>query len=56
MDVILDRVCGMDVHRDTVKAWVRVPGTKQKRESHIATFGTMTEDLLALRDWLQEGG
>jgi len=56
MDVILDRVCGMDVHRDTVKACVRVPGTKQKRESHIATFGTMTEDLLALRDWLQGWG
>lgn len=54
MDVILDRVCGLDVHKDIVKACVRVPGQDKKRDQHIATFGTKTEDLLALRDWLEQ--
>jgi len=54
MDVILDRVCGLDVHKDTIKACVRVPGQDQKREQVIATFGTKTADLLALRDWLEQ--
>lgn len=54
MDVILDRVCGLDVHRDTIKACVRVPGEGRKRQATIATFGTKTGDLLALRDWLEQ--
>lgn len=54
MDVILDRVCGLDVHRDTVKACVRVPGEGRERKATIATFGTKTKDLLALRDWLEQ--
>jgi transposase len=54
MDVILDRVCGLDVHKDSIKACVRVPGKDKKREQVIATFGTKTADLLALRDWLEQ--
>lgn len=53
MDVIVDRVCGLDVHRDTVKACVRTPGEGREREQTLATFGTKTADLLALRDWLE---
>jgi transposase len=44
----------LDVHTDTVKACVRVPGSGRKREQVIATFGTKTADLLALRDWLEQ--
>jgi len=54
MNVILDRVCGLDVHKDSIKACVRVPGQGKKRDQHIATFGTKTEDILALRDWLEQ--
>jgi transposase len=54
MDVIVDRVCGLDVHRDTVKACVRVPGEGRERKQTLATFGTKTADLLALRDWLEQ--
>lgn len=54
MDVILDRVCGLDVHRDMVKACVRVPGQGRERQQTLATFGTKTADLLALRDWLEQ--
>jgi transposase len=53
MDVIVDRVCGLDVHRDTVKACVRVPGEGRERKQILATFETKTADLLALRDWLE---
>lgn len=53
MDVMVDRVCGLDVHRDTVKACVRVPGEGRERKQTLATFGTTTADLLALRDWLE---
>ena len=54
MDVILDRVCGLDVHRDMVKACVRVPGEGRERSQILATFGTKTADLLGLRDWLEQ--
>jgi transposase len=42
----------LDVHKDTVVACVRTPGRGGQREQQTRTFGTMTTDLLALRDWL----
>src|SRR5215831_18523263 len=54
MNVIYDRVCGLDVHRDTVVACVRVPGEGRERKAVITTFGTKAVDLLALRDWLEQ--
>jgi transposase len=52
MDVLVERCCGLDVHKDTVVACVRTTGEGGKRQSQVRTFGTMTVDLLALRDWL----
>jgi len=52
MDRLVDRCCGLDVHKDTVVACVRTPGEGGKRAEVVKTFGTMTVDLLALRDWL----
>ena len=52
MELIFERCCGLDVHKKTVTACIRVPGTDGKRHQEILTFGTMTEDLLTLRDWL----
>ena len=45
---------GLDVHKKTVVACVIVPGAKGKPQKTIRTFGTMTDDLLALGDWLAE--
>lgn len=56
MDKLLERVCGLDVHRDTVAACVRAPGPGSARQEIVETFGTMTVDLLALRDWLATHG
>ena len=55
MDVVVERGAGLDVHKDTVVACVRT-GTGGRRQHQVRTFGTMTADLLALRDWLSAMG
>ena len=52
MDRLLERCAGLDVHKKTVTACVRVPGARGVRHQEVRTFGTTTEELLALRDWL----
>src|SRR5262245_8639672 len=56
MERLIERVCGLDVHKQTVAACVRVPGSKGPREQHVRTFGTTAAELLALRDWLEAHG
>jgi transposase len=56
MDIVVDRCAGLDVHKDTVVACVRAPGPGRTRQEEIATFGTVTVELLALRDWLEAHG
>ncbi len=53
MDVLYERVAGLDVHKDMVVACVRmlVDG-KTKRECR--TFAATTEQLVELRAWLEE--
>ena len=52
MERIVERCCGLDVGQKTVAACVRVTAPNGGRQQIIRTFSTMTEDLLALRDWL----
>jgi transposase len=47
MRVVHEQCCGLDVHKRTVVACVLTPEGKQTR-----TFATMTQDLIALADWL----
>jgi transposase len=56
MELLIPRCAGMDVHQATVVVTVRTPGETGERRSVTETFGTMTPDLLALRDWLQAHG
>jgi transposase len=56
MERIIERLCGLDVHKQSVAVCVRVPGSKGERQQEVRTFGTMAADLLALRDWLQARG
>src|SRR6202045_4563420 len=52
MEVIHERVAGLDVHKDNVVACVRtVSGGKTAREHR--TFDTTTDGLLALLEWLK---
>ena len=53
MERMMERVCGLDVHKQTVAACVRVPGSKGARAQHVRIFGTMAAEVLALRDWLE---
>jgi transposase len=53
MEKLFERCCGLDVHKASVTACVRVPDRRGRRAELVAEFGTMTADLLALRDWLQ---
>jgi transposase len=56
METLIERGCGLDVHKKTVAACVRVPGSKGTREQHVRTFGTMAAELVALREWLKTHG
>lgn len=56
MEVVITRCAGLDVHKATVVATVRVPGETGGRRVVTETFGTMTPDLIALREWLQAFG
>jgi len=56
MELLIARCAGLDVHQATVVATVRVPDEAGGRRSVTETVGTMTADLLALREWLQAYG
>jgi transposase len=56
MDIVITRCAGLDVHKATVVATVRVPGDGGRRRVVTETFGTMTPDLIALREWRQAFG
>jgi len=52
MEQIHDRVAGLDVHRDSVAACVRVPGQHKEVVSHKERFSTTTGGLGRLAEWL----
>jgi transposase len=52
MEQVFERCAGLDVHKATVSACVRIPKAGGRRHQEIRTFGTSTNDLLAMRDWL----
>ena len=57
MEVLIDRCAGLDVHKKTVVACVRTPGSgRQKRAVEVRTFGTFEHQLVELREWLIECG
>jgi hypothetical protein len=53
MQVVYERCCGIDVHKTTLVVCVIVPGPDGKPVKVIHTFGTMTDDLKALVQWLR---
>jgi len=52
MEAIVERCCGLDVHQASVVACLLVGKPEQKPRRIVRTFGTMTADLLQLREWL----
>jgi len=55
MDVLHPRCAGLDVHKDTVAAGVRIAGDGPAK-TDVRTFDTTTPGLLALSAWLAENG
>ncbi|MFT4417324.1 IS110 family transposase [Fredinandcohnia humi] len=49
MDVVIERACGMDVHKDNITACIITPKGKE-----IQTFSTKTVFLLQLVDWIKQ--
>ncbi|TDL72078.1 IS110 family transposase [Rhodococcus qingshengii] len=49
MDVIIERACGLDVHKDNITACIMTTEGKE-----IQTFSTKTVFLLKLMDWIKE--
>ena len=56
MDVIVSRGCGLDVHQNLIVACLLVGEPGSLPHKQIRSFSAMTEDLLALRDWLKKEG
>ena len=53
MDVLHDRCAALDVSKKDVKACLRTPSNRRnQRHTEVRTFSTMTNPLLAMRDWL----
>ncbi len=55
MDVIYPRCAGLDVHKQTVVACVRIAGDGSALQE-VRTFATTTAGLLTLADWLDSFG
>ena len=55
MEVLHPRCAGLDVHKDTVVACVRL-AEGGRVERHIETFATTTSDLERLSAWLADHG
>lgn len=51
MDVIIERACGMDVHKDSITACIMTPEGKE-----IQSFSTKTVFLLKLIEWIKQNG
>jgi len=54
METIYPRCCGLDVHSQSLQACVRNLDARGRVREEGRSFGTMTRDLLALRDWLEQ--
>ena len=56
MELVHERCCGLDVHKNSITACVIIAEPDRKRIKQARSFRAMTCDLLALVDWLQELG
>ena len=56
VEVVYERCCGLDIHKQTVVACLLVSGPGRPPSREIRTFGTLTDELLQLADWLAAAG
>jgi transposase len=56
MEVIHRKCAGLDVHKKKVVACVRTTDDSGSTQKKVKTFGTTTDELLVLSDWLRSYG
>jgi transposase len=56
MQVLYPRCCGLDIHKKFVVACLMVTAADGQVERTVRSFSTLTDDLLALSDWLRDAG
>jgi transposase len=56
MEVLYTRCCGLDVHKSTITACVRLQDGGSKPRKIVRRFGAMTGELRAMANWLIEEG
>ena len=56
MEVIIERVAGLDIHKKSITACVRTPDGSGGRSEQVRTFSAFLAGLEALRAWLLEEG
>jgi len=54
METIYRSCCGLDVHSKSIAACVRRVDERGRVHAEVRSFGTVTRDLLSLRDWLEQ--
>lgn len=56
MEILYTRCAGCDVHKKTIKVCLIIRDEQGQRQKEFRTYGTTTEELLKLSDWLKEQG
>lgn len=56
MEAIIERGCGIDIHKKTIVACLLIGKAGEKPKKTVKTFSTMTRDLLVCKDWLESEG
>jgi transposase len=56
VEIMFERVAGLDVGKESVTVCVRTPGARRGRHSETRTFKTTTGSLRLMRDWLVASG
>lgn len=56
VNVVHPVCCGMDVHKEKISACLLKPGEGEQQEVEIREFGTFTDELIRLKEWLLENG
>ncbi len=56
MEALYPRCAGLDVHKDTVAAAVRLTEINGSVRREVETFATTTPGLVTLSDWLERHG
>ena len=54
MELLYPHCCGLDVHKSSITACVRIQEKSGKPRKVVRYFGAMTSDLRALANWLAE--